>query len=235
MVTPPARQPDGEIVGTGSPRELLSGHALVEIRFRRNGSEVVVATEEPTRVLHELTSQALATLQRILDIDPRHLEAIESLQRAAERGGRLSDLVAALEHEASIIEDKSAQLSLLYRAGEVLEGLGETERAIDKLVALLERDAKYGPAIKLLAKLYNKDGRWSALLATYQRELGITTLLFDDGETQILVDGAFSRPGLFDVLSQRVGGEASVHREGRARAGAPGARRACGCRRGRSR
>lgn len=33
--------------------------------------------------------------------------------------------------------------------------------------------------------------------------LGITTLLFDDGETQILVDGTFSRPGLFDILSHR--------------------------------
>ena len=31
----------GEIVGTGSPQELLSGHASVEIRYRRNGSEVV--------------------------------------------------------------------------------------------------------------------------------------------------------------------------------------------------
>jgi L-ascorbate metabolism protein UlaG (beta-lactamase superfamily) len=33
--------------------------------------------------------------------------------------------------------------------------------------------------------------------------LGITTLLFDDGETQILTDGTFSRPDLFDILSQR--------------------------------
>lgn len=33
--------------------------------------------------------------------------------------------------------------------------------------------------------------------------LGITTLLFDDGETQILIDGTFSRPDLFDMLSQR--------------------------------
>ena len=34
--------------------------------------------------------------------------------------------------------------------------------------------------------------------------LGITTLLFDDGETQILTDGTFSRPGIFDILSQRL-------------------------------
>ena len=66
----------GEIVGTGSPRELLSGHASVEIRYRRNGSEVVVATEEPTRVLHELTAQALA--------DGVELEGLEVHRRSLE-------------------------------------------------------------------------------------------------------------------------------------------------------
>ncbi len=66
----------GEIVGTGSPQELLSGHASVEIRFRRNGSEVVVATEEPTRVLHELTAQALA--------DGVELEGLEVHRRSLE-------------------------------------------------------------------------------------------------------------------------------------------------------
>jgi ABC-2 type transport system ATP-binding protein len=50
----------GRIVASGSPAELLAGHATVEIRFRRNGHEVVVDTDEPTRVLHELTSEALA-------------------------------------------------------------------------------------------------------------------------------------------------------------------------------
>lgn len=33
--------------------------------------------------------------------------------------------------------------------------------------------------------------------------LGVTTLLFDDGETQILIDGFFSRPSLYDVLLDR--------------------------------
>jgi ABC-2 type transport system ATP-binding protein len=50
----------GRIVATGTPEELLSGHGVVEIRFRRNGEETVVATTEPTRALHELTSEALA-------------------------------------------------------------------------------------------------------------------------------------------------------------------------------
>ncbi len=33
--------------------------------------------------------------------------------------------------------------------------------------------------------------------------LGVTSLLFDDGETQILIDGFFSRPSLADILLQR--------------------------------
>ncbi|HSK17279.1 MAG TPA: ABC transporter ATP-binding protein [Gaiellaceae bacterium] len=60
---------DGRIVGTGSPRELLHADAAVEIRYRRNGDEVVVTTEEPTRVLHELTERALAE-----GVELEHLE-----------------------------------------------------------------------------------------------------------------------------------------------------------------
>ena len=62
---------DGRIVATGSPRELLSGAAGVEIRYRRDGEEHVIATDEPTRVLHELTSEALAGGYELEDIEVR--------------------------------------------------------------------------------------------------------------------------------------------------------------------
>ena len=67
---------DGRIVATGSPRDLLSGAAGVEIRYRRNGEELVIATDEPTRVLHELTGQALA--------EGFELEGIEVRRRSLE-------------------------------------------------------------------------------------------------------------------------------------------------------
>jgi ABC-2 type transport system ATP-binding protein len=59
----------GEIVRIGSPRELTAESATVEIRYRRDDEEVVIATDEPTRVLHELTGDALA--------DGRELEGLE--------------------------------------------------------------------------------------------------------------------------------------------------------------
>ncbi len=50
----------GHIVRMGSPAELIGGSLGVEIRYRRGGDDVVVQTEEPTRVLHELTAEAVA-------------------------------------------------------------------------------------------------------------------------------------------------------------------------------
>jgi ABC-2 type transport system ATP-binding protein len=69
---------DGRIVATGSPAELLSGAVSVEIRFRRNGQEVVIDTSEPTRVLHELTAQALAAGVELegLEVHRRTLEDV---------------------------------------------------------------------------------------------------------------------------------------------------------------
>jgi ABC-2 type transport system ATP-binding protein len=51
---------DGEIVALGPPAELTATLPATEIRFRRDGEEVVLRTEEPTRVLHELTAEARA-------------------------------------------------------------------------------------------------------------------------------------------------------------------------------
>jgi ABC-2 type transport system ATP-binding protein len=51
---------DGRIASIGSPRELLAATSTVEIRYLRDGEEVVIDTDEPTRVLQELTAAALA-------------------------------------------------------------------------------------------------------------------------------------------------------------------------------
>jgi ABC-2 type transport system ATP-binding protein len=51
---------DGRIVRIGTPRELTTAELEVEIRYRRDGEDVLVRTSEATRVLHELTAAALA-------------------------------------------------------------------------------------------------------------------------------------------------------------------------------
>jgi ABC-2 type transport system ATP-binding protein len=51
---------EGRIVRVGTPQELTSTNLETEIRYRQNGEEVLVQTREPTRVLADLTSAAVA-------------------------------------------------------------------------------------------------------------------------------------------------------------------------------
>jgi ABC-2 type transport system ATP-binding protein len=50
---------EGRIVASGTVQELVGDTSATEIRYRRNGEVVVVETDEPTRVLHELTAEAI--------------------------------------------------------------------------------------------------------------------------------------------------------------------------------
>jgi ABC-2 type transport system ATP-binding protein len=62
---------DGAIVRVGRPADLTGGDAETEIRFRRNGSEIVERTREPTRRLHELTAEALARGEELEALEVR--------------------------------------------------------------------------------------------------------------------------------------------------------------------
>ena len=62
---------DGQIVRIGTPRELTTAELQVEIRYRRNGEEILVRTSEPTRVLNELTAEALARGEEIEHLEVR--------------------------------------------------------------------------------------------------------------------------------------------------------------------
>jgi ABC-2 type transport system ATP-binding protein len=62
---------DGEIVTLGTPAELVAASGPTEIRYREDGEQRVVQTEEPTRTLHELTGSALAEGRELHDLEVR--------------------------------------------------------------------------------------------------------------------------------------------------------------------
>jgi ABC-2 type transport system ATP-binding protein len=63
---------DGAIIREGTPAELTGGSVETEIRYRRDGGEEVVErTREPTRRLHELTSEALAAGEELDALEVR--------------------------------------------------------------------------------------------------------------------------------------------------------------------
>jgi ABC-2 type transport system ATP-binding protein len=51
---------EGQIIREGTPAELTGGSSETEVRYRRDGHEVLIRTTEPTKLLHQLTEEALA-------------------------------------------------------------------------------------------------------------------------------------------------------------------------------
>jgi ABC-2 type transport system ATP-binding protein len=67
---------DGRIVKQGSPADLIGTTPRVEIRYREDGRDVVIETDEPTRVLAELTGAAAA--------EGRELDSLEVVRPSLE-------------------------------------------------------------------------------------------------------------------------------------------------------
>jgi len=51
---------EGVIIREGTPAELTAGSNETEVRYRKDGQDVVVRTTEPTKLLQRLTAEALA-------------------------------------------------------------------------------------------------------------------------------------------------------------------------------
>jgi ABC-2 type transport system ATP-binding protein len=81
---------EGRIVSLGTPSELIGGTRTAEIRYRRDGELVVLQTDEPTRVLHELTSEAVRAGRELEHLEVRRptLEDVylDLVERDVEQG-----------------------------------------------------------------------------------------------------------------------------------------------------
>ena len=62
---------EGLIVREGTPAELTGGAVETEIRYRRDGADVIEKTTDVTRRLHELTTQALARGEELDELEVR--------------------------------------------------------------------------------------------------------------------------------------------------------------------
>jgi len=62
---------EGRIIREGTPAELTGGTQETEVRYRRDGQEIVIRTADPTHVLHRLTEEAIAEGRELEDLSVR--------------------------------------------------------------------------------------------------------------------------------------------------------------------
>jgi ABC-2 type transport system ATP-binding protein len=62
---------EGVIIQEGTPAELTGGSSETEVRYRKDGREVIVRTTDPTKLLHQLTAEAVAEGREIEGLSVR--------------------------------------------------------------------------------------------------------------------------------------------------------------------
>ena len=122
-----------------------------------------------------LDAMALATLQRILDIDPRHAATIQALADTYGNAGRYNDLLGVysrLMEAAKAESDRPRQIDFLVKiAGLWIDHLNAPQRGLEPLGEVLSVDPAHPVARALIAKIYEQSGDWRGLIALKREQL----------------------------------------------------------------
>jgi tetratricopeptide (TPR) repeat protein len=123
----------------------------------------------------KLDTMALATLQRILDVDPWHEASLEALADTYAKSGRTNDLLGVYQRRIAAAKeagDTARQIELLRRVAEIwLDQLGNPQRALEPLHAVLELAPRDTATRALLAKIHEQRRDFRALIALRRQEL----------------------------------------------------------------
>jgi tetratricopeptide (TPR) repeat protein len=109
--------------------------------------------------------------RRALQLQDKHVGALEALERIYREDGRSNKLLNILERKAEAVEDVESVVSALLQVAEAYE-----ERFDDPKAATenYERAAELSPtnltALRGLERLYSKDGRYQDLIGILERE-----------------------------------------------------------------
>jgi tetratricopeptide (TPR) repeat protein len=123
----------------------------------------------------KLEAMALATLQRILDIDPRHQGSLEVLADTYASSKRWNDLLGVyqrLRDAAKSDGDKQAEAEVLRKVAAIwVEKLGNPLRALEPLAELLQLLPGDRGAREMMAKIHEQRRDWRALISLRREEL----------------------------------------------------------------
>ncbi len=116
--------------------------------------------------------RAIAHYRACILTDPSYQPAISALGRLFARNQLWHELNEVFEIQLRAASDDGQKVPLLFKQAELLaDRLEAIDGAIEKLLAVLEINPGYVPALKLVSSLYLRQGRWEDLIKMYEAEL----------------------------------------------------------------
>lgn len=143
--------------------------------------------------------KAVETYARVLDVDPKHLDAASAIQTIHERNGDYPRLVGALKRKADIVMEVPERKALLYKSAQIEEEILESpDQAIASYHQVLKIDDVDETALDALERLYIKLERWNDLKDVYAKKAEHATSP-DDRKQMLAVLGQVYDRELGDV------------------------------------
>ena len=159
--------------------ETVELEARLTRRLERDDEGQAPAWLELARLRHERLhrlSGAARAYQRVLELDPSHLEALRGLRDCASRLGRTEEVADTLERELALRTDADApERAALYRSlGEITwRELDSTTRASRAFAAALEADPTDRISLRSLQALFETMEDWRGAADLYESEVSV--------------------------------------------------------------
>ena len=123
-----------------------------------------------------LRDQARGYYRQALDTDPKHIGALEALERVYRASGEWNELLDVLRRKADAIEDPEAVLEAKLQIAEAYEDrTGNTDEAIATYQDVLAADGQSLRAMKGLERLFSQKERWPDLLTVLERQYEVVS------------------------------------------------------------
>src|SRR5262249_38919179 len=137
-----------------------------------DGERVALLFQLATLYRYRLRQDLLltATLQRILELQPGNLAALDQLEAAFAAMGRWPDVVATLGRKLSHVRDDPERGALQLKLAEIWqERLGNEAEAVKAVEAALALDPARAELFERLERAYVKRREWDKLYALKER------------------------------------------------------------------
>ncbi len=141
---------------------------------RTNDKEVQRQTLLRMARIHEYELQdaahAVETHLRVLEIEPKDVEALAALDRLYNGAGMYDDLAEILRRRIEVTQDPDEQLELYFRRGAIFsEALADPDQALACYMAVLEQESRNRRALEAIEALYFRRDDWKKLFDTYEK------------------------------------------------------------------
>ncbi|MDJ0762320.1 MAG: tetratricopeptide repeat protein [Myxococcota bacterium] len=164
------------------------------------------------RILSEEMKQpeeALSFYDTILSEDPKNPTAVAALEKIYTQMGRYEELLDIYARRLEMAEDDDERKEILYNQALLWEEeVGDTAKAVDVLLSILEMAGDEPRALSALDRIYSQEERWSDVADVLERALGAVVL-----ETDEEVEIKFRLGQVYDLHLEEKGRALECYRE----------------------